>query len=220
MTKYYFITGTDTGVGKTTITVGLLRAFQCAGLTTLGMKPIASGCHMTVDGLRSDDALALQQAASEQPGYPVINPLAYQPAIAPHLAAQYVGQSLSVASLTAACQPGLTHPSDLCLIEGIGGWSVPLNDRETMADFALSLNAPVILVVAIRLGCLNHALLTYHAMAAQGAVVAGWIANHCQATMSAADPCIAALTQWLPVPLLATVAYQQNVAECVDISLL
>jgi len=218
MTKRYFITGTDTGVGKTTITVGLLQAFKHAGLTTVGMKPLASGCQMTADGLRSDDALALQQAATEQLAYPLLNPFAYEAAIAPHLAARNIGQSLSVASLIAACQPGLNHRADLCLIEGIGGWSVPLNDTETMADFAYALNTPTILVVAIRLSCLNHALLTYQAMAAKGVVVTAWIANHSEAAIPAADECIDTLSQWLPVPLLASVAYQQDVAESVDIS--
>lgn len=176
--KTFFVTGTNTGVGKTMASAALLEAAKASGMRVLGMKPIASGCDNTPDGLRNEDALILQQAASEHVPYDLINPLAMAPAIAPHVAAAQAGRSLSADRLVGFCRGMQMRPADLLLIEGAGGWRVPLNDRETYAAVPRELNIPVILVVSLELGAINHALLTAEAIRSDGLVLAGWVANH------------------------------------------
>lgn len=173
----YFITGTDTGVGKTFISLQLLRHFKKHGLSTLALKPIASGCEETPQGLRNEDALALQAAASIKLAYHQINPFAFLPPIAPHIAANQVGVNLSVATLTQTLTPILQTPADIKLIEGAGGWLLPLNKTETLADYIETLNIKIILVVKMQLGCLNHALLTAKNITDRGLTLAGWVAN-------------------------------------------
>src|SRR5262249_50518062 len=148
-----FITGTDTNVGKTYVSTGLLKAFNQLGYSTLGLKPIASGCDWIDGKLRNSDALALQQASSLKLDYEQINPFAFEPPIAPHIAGNKLGLRLDVKNLTDALQPTLELNADIQIIEGAGGWHVPLNDRESMADLVKHLNLPVILIVGIKLGC-------------------------------------------------------------------
>lgn len=176
MKQGFFVTGTDTEVGKTVISVGLIHALQQQGLTVAAMKPIASGCQMTTDGLRNDDALALQQAADIKVDYQAVNPYAFEPAIAPHIAAQQAGVSIDLTRLLKGYQQ-LKSISDAVVVEGAGGWLVPLNDNQSIADLAAKIELPVVLVVAIKLGCINHALLTADSIRATGLDLAGWVAN-------------------------------------------
>ncbi|MCE9683225.1 dethiobiotin synthase [Halomonas alkalisoli] len=173
----YFVTGTDTDAGKTLATAGLLALARRQGLTTLGLKPVASGCRLTSAGLRNDDALALQSRSEPAVPYAVVNPFAFAPAIAPHLAARRDDRVVTLTALTSHVEPLLEGLQDLILIEGAGGWRVPLNDSEDLSGLALRLELPVILVVGLKLGCISHARLTAEAIQADGLRLAGWIGN-------------------------------------------
>lgn len=175
--KSFFVTGTDTGVGKTLVSAAILEAAAAKGLRTLGMKPIASGCEVTPDGLRNEDALALMQAMTEPLAYEQVNPIALEPAIAPHVAAAQAGRHVTAERLVGFCRGLQMRPADLLLVEGAGGWRVPLNNRETYSAMPVSLQMPVILVVPLRLGCINHALLTAEAIRRDGLALAAWVAN-------------------------------------------
>ena len=176
MTRGLFVTGTDTGVGKTTITLGLMQALQARGQTVTAMKPVASGCISTPSGLISDDARQLQGRSSVDVRYDRVNPYAFEPPIAPHLAAEAVGVRIDIEVIEQAWRC-LAAESDQVLVEGVGGWLVPISQRKTMADVALALGLPVIMVVGVTLGCINHALLTAAAVQSAGLRLAGWIAN-------------------------------------------
>ncbi|AMC99614.1 dethiobiotin synthase [Halomonas chromatireducens] len=173
----YFVTGTDTDAGKTLATAGLLALARRQGLTTLGLKPVASGCRRTSAGLRNDDALALQSRSEPAVPYAVVNPFAFAPAIAPHLAARRDGRVVTLTALESHVEPLLEGLQELILIEGAGGWRVPLNDSEDLSGLALRLELPVILVVGLKLGCISHARLTAEAIQADGLRLAGWIGN-------------------------------------------
>jgi dethiobiotin synthetase len=173
----YFVTGTDTDVGKTLVCCAILRAAAAAGHTTVGMKPIAAGGAHTDDGMRNDDALQLQAASSLQVSYDEINPVCLPEPASPHIAAELAQRKIRVERLTGFCRGVLGLRANLTLIEGAGGWRVPLNEREFVSDLAKQLNLPVILVVGMRLGCLNHALLTGEAIVRDGLKLAGWVAN-------------------------------------------
>ncbi len=172
-----FVTGTDTDVGKTRISVAIIELLQRQGKRVAAMKPIASGCELTIDGLRNDDALQLSQQANVDLPYQLINPYAFEPAIAPHIAAEQVETAIKLALIKQNFDL-IQQQSDAVVVEGAGGWLVPLNQTETMADLAISLDLPVILVVDIRLGCINHALLTVKAIESTGLKLQGWIANN------------------------------------------
>lgn len=204
--KAFFITGTDTNVGKTLIAAGLLIAAKNKGLTTAALKPVAAGCEKTEEGLRNADALLLQSVITQPLVYDQINPYALEAAIAPHIAAQQEKRSLSVDRLSGFCR-GVLSSADFTLLEGAGGWRVPINSRETLADLAKNLQLPVILVVGIRLGCINHALLTFEAIVRDGISVAGWVANCIDADMPALQENIDGLRTRLPVPCLGVVPF-------------
>jgi dethiobiotin synthetase len=172
-----FVTGTDTDVGKTRISVAIIELLQQQGKRVAAMKPIASGCELMIDGLRNDDALQLSQQANVKLAYQLINPYAFEPAIAPHIAAEQVNSTIEVVVIKQNFDL-IQQQSDAVVVEGAGGWLVPLNQTETMADLAISLDLPVILVVDIRLGCINHALLTVKAIESTGLKLQGWIANN------------------------------------------
>ena len=205
MTAAYFITGTDTDVGKTTIAAGLLRAARLAGLSTAAVKPVAAGCELTVDGLRNNDALALLAECSVPLRYVEVNPVALAPATAPHLAALEAGISLDLTALTTAVQAVLAKQADFTLVEGAGGWRVPLHDTATLAHLAVALQLPVIVVVAVRLGCINHALLTIEAIERDGLRVAGWVANLLEPQMPRLEENIASLAARISAPCLGRV---------------
>ena len=220
MAQAFFITGTDTDAGKTSVAAGLLCAAKQQGCSTLAMKPVASGCDMSAEGLRNSDALALIAQSTVQLPYTQINPYAFAPAIAPHIAAQEAGVELSVAGLYRAAQVILQEQADFILIEGAGGWRVPISNTEFLSDFAIALQLPVILVVGVKLGCINHALLSAQAILNDGLELAGWVANVVDPNCARLAENLATLQQLMPAPCLAEVphltsASAEHVAEYV-----
>jgi len=207
MPRRFFVTGTDTGVGKTLISAALLLNARAFGLKAVGVKPVSAGCSLVDGQLVNDDALLLQDFSSVRLDYPAINPAALAPAVAPHIAARRAGVTLRAAPLVDAVGRVASQGHDVLLVEGAGGWLVPLNDDETMADVAVRLGYPVILVVAMRLGCLNHALLTVQAIEAAGLTLAGWVANSPAPEMDAFEENLQALAQRLPALRLGSVPH-------------
>jgi dethiobiotin synthetase len=205
MSAAFFIAGTDTDVGKTTIASGLLHAARLQGLSTLGAKPVASGCEVTAKGLRNADARALMAESSITLPYEQVNPFAFEPAIAPHLAAREAGVALTVQALLAPMRLILEQQADFTLIEGAGGWRVPLSDQANLSDLAMALKLPVILVVGVRLGCISHALLSAEAIARDGLQLAGWVANIVEPKTSRLEENLATLAERLPAPCLGRV---------------
>lgn len=206
--KSYFVTGTDTGVGKTMASAAILHAARALGKRTLAMKPIASGCERTPEGLRNEDALMLQEAISEPLAYELINPVALEPAIAPHVAAEQAGRHITADRLVGYCRGLQIRPADLLLVEGAGGWRVPLNDRETYAEFPRQLDMPVILVVSLKLGCINHAMLTAEAIRRDGLALAGWVANRTEPEpMSCEQDTLTYLVNHLAAPCLGILPF-------------
>ena len=197
-----FVTGTDTGVGKTVVAASLLCAARALGKSTAAMKPVASGCQEVAGQLRNDDALLLQRYCSIALTYEQINPVALRAAVAPHLAAALESRRLSVQRLTGLAQAVFMERADVTVVEGAGGWRVPLNQSEYLSDLPRILQLPVVLVVGVRLGCLNHALLTAEAIEADGLRLAGWVANHLSADMPMAADNIATLRDLMPAPCL------------------
>lgn len=206
MASSVFVTGTDTGVGKTQVAAGLLRLLRRQGKSVVGYKPVASGCEATPEGLRNEDAVLLQAESAPSPRYELINPYAFAPPIAPHLAAARSGVVIDIAHLT-ACFHHLAGLAEHVVVEGAGGWLVPLSGAATMADLCAALKLPVILVVGIRLGCLNHALLTAEAIAARGLRLDGWVANRVDPACREADELIRDLCARLRAPLLGDVPW-------------
>ncbi|HEV2285641.1 MAG TPA: dethiobiotin synthase [Steroidobacteraceae bacterium] len=171
-----FITGTDTGVGKTVIACALVRSFAARGERVGVMKPVASGAQRTREGLRNDDALALLAAANVPLPYARVNPYCFEPAISPHIAAEDVRIDINPGTI-ATEYAAIASICDRVIVEGAGGWLAPIGARDSMADLARTLELPALLVVGLRLGCLNHAELSRRAIAAGGVAFAGWIAN-------------------------------------------
>lgn len=172
-----FITGTDTNVGKTLVSCALLYQFQQSGMRALGIKPIASGTTQTSDGPMNKDAIALQNYSGIRLPYAHINPVLFDEAIAPHIAAQHCGTELSVAGVLDLCRPALDVSADCLVVEGAGGWRVPISRTQSTADLAQAMGTQVLLVVCMRLGCLNHALLSAEAILSTGLKLAGWVAT-------------------------------------------
>jgi dethiobiotin synthetase len=205
-----FVTGTDTGVGKTLVSVALLRAAEQQGWSSLGLKPVAAGCERVGGDLLNEDALLLQQYASQRLAYAEVNPIALEPAIAPHIAAQEAGVIPTVNQLSRHCRPHLEKSNQFVVVEGAGGWRVPLNDKETLADLALALKLPVVLVVGFKLGCLNHALLSAEAIRRDGLQLAGWVANCGPEPMARLEENIASLASRLAAPCLARLPWYEG----------
>ncbi len=217
----YFITGTDTGVGKTLISCALLQAFADKGLRTVGMKPVAAG--VDADGVNEDVKL-LASASSVHSDLALTNPYSFTAAIAPHIAATRENRSISIAHII-DCYQQLALVADVVIIEGVGGYCVPLNDSEDTAMLATQLGLPVILVVGMRLGCLNHALLTLREIERSGLECRAWVANVVDADMGALAENIASLKERIAAPMLGVVQFQaevdvQRVVASLDISLL
>ncbi|MEO7917100.1 MAG: dethiobiotin synthase [Dokdonella sp.] len=204
-----FVTGTDTGIGKTRVSVALLRALVESGVNAVGMKPVASGCEQTCDGLRNDDALALLAAGHAPMAYDDINPFAMPEPIAPHAAALLAGATITLAPIESAYQH-LLGQSDCVVVEGVGGWSVPLSESLMQAAIPQRLKLPVILVVGLRLGCINHALLTARAIIADGCELLGWIGNRIDPAMAAEDQSVAMLDRLIPAPRLALLGHAET----------
>lgn len=208
MAKTFFVTGTDTDVGKTVVSAALLVAANKKGLKTLAIKPVAAGCETTDEGLRNDDAVLLQKHMSVDLYYEQVNPVTLQDAAAPHIVAAKESKTLSVSRLVGFCRGTLMTRHDFSLIEGAGGWRVPLNARETLAGLPRELNTPVILVIAIRLGCINHALLTAEAIRRDGLILAGWVANRVQVdAMAFEEENIKTLMNLMPGPCLGVLPF-------------
>lgn len=199
-----FVTGTDTHVGKTLISGALLHAFAVQGKRVVGMKPVAAGCEL--DGT-NDDVVRLNEASNVQTDDALINPYLFALPVAPHLAAQQQHVTIDLQRIVAAYSD-LSRQADVVIVEGAGGFVIPLNDTQDSADLAVALGLPVVLVVGMRLGCLNHALLTVAAIAARGLTLAGWVANCVDEHMALREENIAALQQRIAAPLLGIVPYQ------------
>jgi dethiobiotin synthetase len=217
----YFVTGTDTGVGKTLISCALLHGFAAQGKRVVGMKPVAAGCN---DDDMHEDVRRLRAASNVLASKGQINPYCFSQAVAPHLAAQFAGVSINLKRI-AASYSELSGQADVVIVEGAGGFLVPLNVRQDSADMVAELELPIILVVGMRLGCLNHALLTVEAIAARGLALAGWVANGVDGQMAMPDENIAALRQRITAPLLGVVPYQTQpdaraVAGLLDLKML
>jgi dethiobiotin synthetase len=205
--RKFFIAGTDTDCGKTFVSCVLLRAAAQQGFSTIGMKPVAAGAVQTDVGLRNDDAMKLQNASSLPLSYEQVNPICLSAAVSPHLAAAQAGKRLQVQRIAGFCQGVLMKRADLTLIEGAGGWRVPISEREFMSDLARALNLPVILVVGMKLGCLNHALLTAEAIVRDGLTIAGWIATQRDPDMALLEENLQTLRDAMPFPCLGSIPF-------------
>jgi dethiobiotin synthetase len=217
----YFVTGTDTGAGKTLVSCALLHGFAAQGKRVVGMKPVAAGCD---DDEQHEDVKQLRAASNVLASKGQINPYCFSSAVAPHLAAQFAGVSINLERIATSFSE-LARQADVVIVEGAGGFLVPLNARQDSADLVAKLELPIILVAGIRLGCLNHALLTAEAIAARGLTLAGWVANVVDGKMAMLDENIAALQQRITVPLLGIVPYQaqpdaRTIAGLLDLKLL
>lgn len=228
MAKNFFITGTDTDAGKTLITQALLIKAQQQGLKTLGLKPVAAGDLVAIPGTDkqgNDDAVKLMAASTQSLPYTQVNPILFDAAIAPHIAAAQAGRNITISALTGYVRGALMTPADLRLIEGAGGWMVPLNGREPLSKLARELKTPVIIVVGMKLGCLNHALLTAKAIRADGVEIAGWVGSQVDADMSCVEENLQSLQGMMGAPCLGFVPFQEQldldkVAAFLDISIL
>ena len=197
----FFITGTDTGCGKTEVTLGLMQALQARGWRVLGMKPVASGGVEGPEGVRNADALRIQAQGTVEAPYDRVNPYAFVAPIAPHLAARQAGVEIGLASIAAA-HAALCRDADLVLVEGVGGWRVPLGPGLCVGDIPRAFDLPVILVVGLKLGCLNHALLSVESIQASGARLAGWVANQVDPDMLALEDNLDSLATRIEAPCL------------------
>ncbi|NTV71675.1 MAG: dethiobiotin synthase [Azonexaceae bacterium] len=203
MSPAYFLTGTDTEIGKTFITCALLQRAGLDGLKAAGLKPIAAG---TDEAGRNDDVEAIRAASNVELPRQIINPYCFAPAIAPHIAAAEAGVGIEFEAIRMSCDE-VRQQADLVIVEGVGGFCVPLGAGQNTADLAVNLGLPVILVVGMRLGCINHALLTAEAIAARGLKLVGWVANRIDPAMSRFDENLATLQTLLPAPLLGVVPF-------------
>jgi dethiobiotin synthetase len=213
-----FVTGTDTGVGKTLVSAALLHTLARHHRRVVGMKPVAAGLIEHQGQRVSEDVLALRAASSVSVPAELDNPVALPDAMAPHIAARRTGRAVAVSDLLAAHR-ALQEHADAVVVEGAGGWRVPVNDHETLADLAVAIGAPVVLVVGLRLGCLNHALLTAEAIRADGLEWAGWVANAMDPDMPCREENIDTLRHWLPAPLLGSVPWMAGTPDARGIAL-
>lgn len=202
-----FVTGTDTGVGKTVASATLLHALRARGRRAVGMKPLASGCDPTPEGLRNEDALALQAASDPAPAYADVNPFALPAPLAPEIAAREAGVSVTLAPMLQA-YARLQARADVVVVEGVGGWMAPLAGDLMQADLVRALRLPVVLVVGLRLGCLNHAYLSARAIADDGCALAGWIGTNIDPAMARIAENRALLAERLPAPCLGWLPWQ------------
>jgi dethiobiotin synthetase len=202
----FFVTGTDTGVGKTLVACALLRAYAGRGMRAVGMKPVAAGAVPDAHGLLHDDVERLMAAGNVVAPSEFVNPYCFRPPIAPHIAAAQAGVRIEIGRIEQACR-ALAALADVVIVEGAGGFRVPLGRGLDTAQMAARLALPVVLVVGMRLGCLNHALLTAAAIAASGLKLAGWVANHLDPGMIAADENVRALEDLIAAPLIARIAH-------------
>ena len=207
MAKNYFITGTDTGVGKTWATLALMHYFKQQGYSVAGMKPVAAGCKWDNQQLKNEDALLLQENASIPLEYKEVNPYALEIPVAPHLAIK--GNIIDLDVIKDAYQH-LAKKMEIVIVEGAGGWSVPLNKEQDMADLVKVLGIPVIVVVAIKLGCINHARLTFQQIESDGVQCAGWFATCLDSDMLLIEENITSIENRVSIPLLGVFPYARK----------
>jgi len=201
-----FVTGTDTGIGKTVVSCQLMDALAREGNKVIGMKPIASGAEKQNGIFKNEDALQLIEHANVDVPYELINPFCFEPAIAPHIAAKQSGEQIDFKVIEKAYHE-LTKQADWVVVEGVGGWSVPLSNKHKVADIPTRLNLPVVLVVGMRLGCINHALLTAEVIRNNGNNLVGWIANKIDQNMPVYEENLQTLKDMLGCPIIGQVPY-------------
>ena len=216
-----YVTGTDTGVGKTVASAALLQRVHAAGRSAVGMKPVASGCERTADGWRNDDALRLQAASDPRPAYDDINPYALEAATAPQLAARAMGVGVELARIGSA-HDRLLAQADVVVVEGVGGWAAPLDDGLDQSTLAAMLDLPVVLVIGLRLGCLSHARLTARAVEMDGLSLIGWIGSSVDPDFSERDEYVELLRDALPAPCLGVLPHAASpdpraMAQCLSL---
>lgn len=216
MIKRFFVTGTDTEVGKTVASSALLQAANRAGYKSAGYKPVASGSEYTAQGLRNDDALALQRNSRVALRYEQVNPFTFAEPTSPHIVSAAEGRPIDAATISAGLR-GLEALSDWVLVEGAGGWFTPLSDALTFADWVQEEQLPVILVVGVKLGCINHAMLTARAVLHAGLPLAGWIANDIQPPGKRHSEYLATLKRVLPAPFLGEIPWLADAAQREDL---
>jgi dethiobiotin synthetase len=209
----FFITGTDTEVGKTHVTCLLLKFLTQHQRSAIGFKPIAAGAEEAFGQLVNEDALNIMESSNVHAKYKQINPICFEPPIAPHIAAQRVNKVITQIELNHHYKEILSVGAEFTLVEGAGGWSLPINDTEYLSDWVKAREIPVILVVGMKLGCLNHTLLTIQALKAQGVKCAGWVANEIDPNMSEFDANLESLKQRIDVPLLAISPFSKGKAK-------
>lgn len=207
MANTFFVTGTDTDVGKTLVTEALMQAVSDSGISVAGYKPVASGCERIDGELKNKDALILQAVSSIALLYREHNPYAFAPAIAPHIAASQANVTISLERLSEGLAALKDNDAEWIFVEGAGGWRLPLNDEHYLSDWVKKEQLPVILVVGMRLGCINHALLTLEAIERDGLAVAGWVINQVYPNMSHYQENVAALKQRIKAPLLGEIPW-------------
>ena len=205
----FFITGTDTGVGKTRATITIMAALKDTGFDVVGMKPVASGAQMINGKLINEDAKLIQQQCSHSVSYEAVNPIVFRLPVAPHIAAELENKSIDHTQIITNYHT-LDSVSDILIMEGIGGWEMPLSEEYTLPDIVGSLNLAVILVVGLRLGCINHAILTAQSIVARGIKLCGWVSNHLDKEYSTPDQTIMALKKRLNCPHIADLPYNPN----------
>lgn len=204
--KRWFITGTDTGIGKTTASVAFLQAGKKKGYSTIGYKPIATGCKITKLGIRSEDAFLLRKYSSIKLNYKKINPISYIEATSPNIASIKENKKIKFYKISKGLKL-ISQISDFVFIEGIGGWLTPINLKNTFADWVIKENLPVIIVVGIKLGCINHALLTLQSIQNSKLKISGWIANHIYPFKKYQKSYLEVLTKMLKIPFLGNIPY-------------
>ncbi len=213
MVSDYFITGTDTGVGKTWVTLALMKAMQNKGKVVVGMKPVASGCEKTSEGLRNDDAVKILQQSSKRPSqtldYKTVNPYAFEHAVAPHIAAGLAGVKIDIEKIADDFYL-LKEDTDCVLVEGIGGWCVPLGSEDMLADMVNRLDLQVILVIGLRLGCINHALSTVRAIQADGVNLCAWMTCQLDPDYACLEETMMTLQARISAPFLGNLPYMEK----------
>jgi dethiobiotin synthetase len=216
MTRKLFVTGTDTDSGKTVISVALLSKLEQANRSAIGFKPVSAGCENTAEGLRNADALALQKHSGLAVSYQQVNPIAFEPPVAPHLVAEQIGQPIDLKQLNAHYQQLLELQPQVLVTEGAGGWRLPLGGDTFLSDFAVQHNMQVILVVGMKLGCLNHALLTAEAIRRDNLSIVGWVANQVDANMALVQDNLNYLKQALAAPCLGYIPWLTDTLQARD----
>lgn len=209
MEQGYFVTGTDTNVGKTIACLALMSCLQAQNDVVVGMKPIASGCILKQDKWVNEDALLLQKNSSIDVSYEKINPYSFDLPVSPHIAAKVLNQIIDFDHIKTTLN-ALKLITDKVIVEGVGGWLVPIDERRDISDLAAFLGLPVILVVGLKLGCINHALLSYEAIERRGLNCKGWIANHLERDLLCSSEIVATIESRLKIPLLGAIPLMQQ----------